>query len=79
MTDMGGNVWEWTLDWYRPYAERNESYEPNQQSEKAQRGGSFLCEPGWCHGYRVSGRSHSTPETSLFHVGFRCAKDLPTD
>ena len=77
LTDMGGNVWEWTQNWFRPYAERNEPFSPTAQSEKVQRGGSFLCEPGWCHGYRVSARSHSTPETSLFHVGFRCVKDVP--
>lgn len=76
LMDMGGNVWEWVQDWYRPYADRKELFHLNDISEKAQRGGSFLCEPGWCHGYRVSGRSHSTPESALFHVGFRCVKDI---
>ncbi len=78
LTDMGGNVWEWTSDWYRSYADRDKQMMPNAASEKAQRGGSFLCEPGWCHGYRVSARSHSTPESSLFHVGFRCVRDIET-
>jgi sulfatase modifying factor 1 len=34
-----------------------------------------LCHPEVCHGYRVSARGHSTPDTSLFNVGFRCARD----
>lgn len=76
LTDMGGNVWEWTASWYRPYPHETTSREGAQ--ERTQRGGSFLCHDSYCHGYRVSARSHSTPETSLFHVGFRCAQDAAT-
>ncbi|MFK7843880.1 MAG: formylglycine-generating enzyme family protein [Rhodothermales bacterium] len=76
LTDMGGNVWEWTDSWYLSYEKRGQAYTPHEQSERVQRGGSFLCNPGYCHGYRVSARSHSTAESSLFHVGFRTVKDI---
>lgn len=77
LMDMGGNVWEWTASWFRPYVRRDEPFKPNAHSERVLRGGSFLCHPSYCHGYRVSARSHSTPETALFHVGFRLVRDLP--
>ncbi len=39
------------------------------------RGGSWLCAENYCTNYRAAGRSHSTPDTGLNNVGFRCAKD----
>jgi formylglycine-generating enzyme len=40
------------------------------------RGGSFLCSPSYCKGYRVSARAKTSPDTGLEHTGFRCVRDL---
>jgi len=76
LTDMSGNVWEWTASWYRSYSRRNAALTEQDRQERVQRGGSFLCRE--CRGFHVYARSHSTPETSLFHVGVRCAKGVPS-
>jgi formylglycine-generating enzyme len=73
LTDMGGNVWQWTQDNIEPTG-RDKELDPAMR--KVMRGGSFLCDPLVCHGFKVDGRSSSTPESSLMHTGFRCAKDL---
>ena len=64
--DMAGNVWEWTSSEYQ---------EGNSVPMKTIKGGSFLCEPDFCHGYRVSSRMGTTPDTSLMHTGFRTARN----
>lgn len=64
LTDIEGNVWQWCSD---------ESSE--RPGEKNQRGGSYLCDPGFCHGFKIGGKASSTDETSLCHVGFRCVRD----
>lgn len=79
LTDMAGNVWEWTDSWYRPYAAREAAFTPAAASERVQRGGSYLCDPKFCHGFRVSARGHATPDSAHMHVGFRCAADARPD
>ncbi|MDZ4707852.1 MAG: SUMF1/EgtB/PvdO family nonheme iron enzyme [Saprospiraceae bacterium] len=73
--DLSGNVWEWCDNWRFEYGQLS-SGDFLISTEKAMRGGSFLCAPNYCHGYQISARSFTTPETSLFHVGCRCAKEV---
>ena len=53
LSDMGGNVWQWTAEWSK-----------EKPTEKLEVGGSFLCDKSVCHGYKIGNTASSTPETS---------------
>ena len=75
LTDMGGNVWEWCKDAYAPYPSSPASF-PVVEENKILRGGSFMCDSTFCHGYRLTHRNSTSSESSFFHTGFRCVKDI---
>ena len=67
--DMAGNVWEWVSDTVAG------ARVDGDDVHRLAKGGSFLCEPLWCHGYLITGSTHNSSETGLFHTGFRCVCD----
>jgi formylglycine-generating enzyme required for sulfatase activity len=69
--DMAGNVYEWTADWFEPYANNPEytrllSY--TGHTNGVLRGGSFYHGP---HTYSCAKRFGFQPDETYYHVGFR--------
>lgn len=93
--DVAGNVWEWTLDWYRSdsYASAAlnsvtvdpkgplDSFDPSepQTPKRVHRGGSFLCTDAYCTRYVVGTRGKGEPQSPANHLGFRCVKRVNPD
>ena len=75
LNDMSGNVWQWTETILMPYPGSSiQNRAGPDENTRVLRGGSFMYDEFGPLSNSVWFRSSNTIETSLFNMGFRCAK-----
>jgi formylglycine-generating enzyme required for sulfatase activity len=78
--DLGGNVSEWTADWYGPYPDSDAQDADFGEKQRVVRGGGAgLGHYALSVFFRSARRAHATPDMVSTDVGFRCAKDAAGD
>lgn len=78
LTEMHGNVEEWVLDWYGPYAggSRTDPVGPSDGLFKVTRGGSHNTALKYL---RSANRSATVPDDKHWQIGFRVVQASPID
>ncbi len=73
--DIAGGAWEWTADWYLPYAGNSTPCEAYGERYKVIRGGGSFNDKAML---RTTHRYYLPPNTTgKYYTGFRCVKDVP--
>ncbi len=79
LSDVVGNVWEWTSDWYAPYTAAPET-DPKGPAAEVDGDGRVIRGGAWNGAYpawvRPTFRYHDAPTKRSYGIGFRCAADL---
>lgn len=72
-SDLAGNVWEWTLDWFAPVysTQCDDCANLTASSERVYRGGYFLSD---ALSVRGANRGHVPPSDRYVSIGLRCAR-----